>query len=39
MKIIREVLAEIPSELLFFAFIGGIIGGYLIGSLAQWRLK
>lgn len=35
MKIIREVLAEIPSELLFFVFIGGLIGGYLFATFAQ----
>ena len=35
MKIIREVLAEIPSGLLFFALIGGIIGGYLFATFAE----
>ena len=35
MKIIREVLSEIPSELLLFAFIGGIIGGYLFAAFAE----
>lgn len=35
MKTIREVFEEMPSELLFLAFIGGIIGGYLLATFAE----